>query len=167
MLLVCRARVRLMKLSACGRFVSPLRLVLCAALFVASSLFTACSPRPVVETVTTDSSRHAMLPAATPTVYASPLPAPDNDLEIAGDRIAEAAVHLNRRQSGAALRALVQARGAALRALDRRKQRNANGEALLTTLKEIESAERSIQRGALADAKLRLLDINRKLDDMN
>lgn len=152
---------------ATGRARLPRYLHALAACCLAAPVVVAlssCSSKPVVETVTTDSGRRSTIPAATPVVYAHPLPTPDRDVETAGDAIAEATVHLNKRQSAAALRALLKARAAATRALDQRTQHNIPGEALIATLRELDSAERNIQRGALPDARLQLISINRQLD---
>src|SRR3982750_2113423 len=87
-----------------------LPILICGLLLVT---FSACSSSPVVEIVTTDASRESALPpGAQPTAVEPDLPAPDPDIETAGDRIAEAITYLNTRRSNRrelALRALTQA----------------------------------------------------------
>ena len=81
----------------------------------------ACSSSPVVEIVTTDASRESALPPGAQPIAVEPdLPAPDPDIETAGDRIAEAITYLNARRSNRrelALRALNQAETSLNRAL--------------------------------------------------
>ena len=61
--------------------------------------FAACGSAPVEETVTLDADRLSALPAKAPTVAVTPqLPARDEDIEAAGDRIAEAITSLSRRR---------------------------------------------------------------------
>ncbi|HEX8136864.1 MAG TPA: hypothetical protein VF544_04665 [Pyrinomonadaceae bacterium] len=137
-----------------------LGLVLCASLL-------SCSQKRVEETVTVDASRSSSVASnAQPLAIAPQLPARDADLEQAGDKVAEAIMRLKKRQSAAALTALAQSKGAINRAL-RTDGRDEDGrEALRSTLKGIESAERAIQRGALADATQQLIALNRKVDSI-
>jgi hypothetical protein len=134
--------------------------VLCAALL-------SCSQKRVEETVTVDASRSSSVASnAQPVAIAPQLPARDADLEQAGDKMAEAVMRLKKRQSAAALTALAQSRAAINRAL-RTDGRDEDGrEALRSTLKGMESAERAIQRGALADAAQQLIALNRKVDSI-
>src|SRR3982751_5631281 len=71
---------------------SSLRILLCLCLLLACS----CASRPVEEIVTTDASRASILPPGAQPVAREPdLPAQDPDIEVAGDRIAEAMTYLN------------------------------------------------------------------------
>ena len=92
------------------------------------------------------------------------LPARDADLELAGDRVAEAITHLKKRQNAAALGALAQSRIAINRALRNESRDEEGREALRSTLKGIEAAERNIQRGALGEAATQLVALNKKVD---
>ena len=143
---------------------APLLSCLCLAL--CASLLS-CSQKRVEETVTVDASRSSSVASnAQPVAIAPQLPARDADLEQAGDKVAEAIMRLKKRQSAAALTALAQSRAAINRAL-RTDGRDEDGrEALRSTLKGIEAAERSIQRGALADATQQLIAVNRKVDSI-
>lgn len=139
-------------------------LALCLALITG---LPSCSQKRVEETVTVDAARSSAAAAkanAQPVAIAPQLPARDADLELAGDRVAEAITHLKKRQNAAALGALAQSRVAINRAL-RNESRDAEGlEALRATLKGIESAEHSIQRGALGEAATQLVALNKKVD---
>lgn len=143
---------------------APLPWCLCLALCAA---LLSCSQKRVEETVTVDAGRSSSVASnAQPVALAPQLPARDADLEQAGDKVAEAIMRLKKRQSAAALTALAQSKGAINRAL-RTDGRDEDGrEALRSTLKGIESAERSIQRGALADATQQLIALNRKVDSI-
>jgi hypothetical protein len=124
-----------------------------------------CSRKRVEETVTVDAGRSSTMAAnAQPVAIATQLPAPDADVEQAGDRIAEAIMRLKKRQSAAALTALAQSRAAINRALHSDARDEEGREALRSTLKGIETAEHTIQRGALADAATQLVALNRKVD---
>lgn len=137
---------------------------LCPAL--AASLLS-CSQKRVEETVTVDASRSSSVASnAQPLAIAPQLPARDADLEQAGDKIAEAIMRLKRRQSAAALMALAQSRAAINRALRTDGRDESGREALRSTLKGIETAERAIQRGALTDATQQLIALNRKVDSI-
>lgn len=134
----------------------------------ACALWAAMSARrstPIVETVTTG----ARAPASAPTpVYFTPrLPERDADVELAGDRIAEAEVYLKKRQSAPALAALTRARHAASRALEARQRKGSRGDVLLTTLKELDTVERTIRRGALEDAHRQLVALDKSLDHLD
>jgi hypothetical protein len=138
----------------------------CLCLALAASLLS-CSQKRVEETVTVDAGRSSsVISNAQPVAISPQLPVRDADLEQAGDRIAEAIMHLKKRQSAAALTALAQSRAAINRAL-RSDGRDEDGrEALRSTLKGIETAERAIQHGALADATQQLVALNRKVDSI-
>lgn len=121
---------------------------------------------PVVETVTTAARTSTPLP--TPYVNDTvTLPPRDADVEQAGDRIAEAEVYLRKRQSDRALAALGRARRAAARALEARQRKGTRGDELTATLKELDSVERAIQRGAYDDAHRQLVALNKNLDRIN
>ena len=120
---------------------------------------------PVVETITTEegSQAHAV---PRPAVHFPPqLPQRDSDIEAAGDHIAAATVFLKNRQSAAALRAMTQARSATAHAIDHRRQQGKRFDVLEEALREIDSAERYVQHGALSDARARLISLNHRLDD--
>lgn len=138
-------------------------LSLCALL-----LFFALSSRwrtPVVETVTTEESPQTRATPGPARQFTPQLPQRDADIEAAGDHIAAATVYLKNRQSAAALRAMTQARSATAHAIDRRRQQGKRFDVLEETLREIDSAERYVQHGALTDARTRLISLNKKLDD--
>jgi len=121
---------------------------------------------PVVETVTTVA--HPSPPAPTPYVNDTvTLPPRDADVEQAGDRIAEAEVYLRKRQSAPALAALVRARHAAEHAREARQRKGTRDDELTAALKELDAAERAIQRGAFEDAHRQLVALNKNLDKIN
>lgn len=118
-----------------------------------------------------DASRLSAIPAETQPVAVKPqLPARDPDIEIAGDRIAEAITHLHKRRSATAsrtppaLRALGQAEAALGRALRAKTYTDSVRDELREAIKDLNGAERVIQRGAFADAIRDLNVINQKLD---
>jgi hypothetical protein len=120
---------------------------------------------PVVETITTEEGSQQRV-APRPAVQFTPqLPQRDADIEAAGDHIAAATVFLKNRQSAAALRAMTQARSATAHAIDHRRQQGKRFDLLEETLREIDSAERYVQHGALGDARARLISLNNRLDD--
>jgi hypothetical protein len=143
---------------------------LCACLLLSLILFslTSCaSKEPVEEVVTTDGSRSSALPPGAEAVVKEPkLPARDADIEAAGDRIAEAITHLNAKRREAALRALNQSETALNRALRAHARDNGLMLSLRATLKDLDTAERAIQRGSL-DATKQLASINRNLDGLD
>lgn len=128
-----------------------------------------CASHPVQEIVTTDASRSSALPAgAEPLALAPKLPVRDPDIEVAGDRIAEALVYLNthrRDRREAALRALNQAEAAMGRAINARSQDDQLRTALRAALKDLDAAERAVGRGA-PDATKQLADLNNNLDNL-
>ncbi|MDT4898122.1 MAG: hypothetical protein QOH25_3199 [Acidobacteriota bacterium] len=120
---------------------------------------------PVVETITTEESPQTHATPG-PAVHFTPqLPQRDADIEAAGDHLAAATVYLKNRQSAAALRAMTQARSATAHAIDLRRQQGKRFDVLEETLREIDSAERYVQHGALGDARARLISLNKRLDD--
>jgi HAMP domain-containing protein len=166
--------VRALKYNAVSEWVrQPSRrlLLACAACLLAAVLFAAAAlvrrPAPVVETVTTALDDGEPQAAPSPVVNTPQLPARDEDVERAGDKIAEATVYLSRRQKSAALRALTEARAAARRAYERHsQQRDPASHKLLAAIKELDQAELAVERGALPDAKQKLLALNRQLDQL-
>jgi hypothetical protein len=138
-------------------------------LFISSGLLAGCASRPVEEVVTTDATRSSALPAgAEPLALAPKLPVRDPDIEVAGDRIAEALVYLNthrRDRREAALRALNQAETAINRAINVRSQDDQLRVALRGALKDLDAAERALQRGT-PDATKQLADLNKNLDNL-
>lgn len=148
---------------ACTRF-SPTLFALCAALIFSLS---SCSSRPVEEIVTTDASRSsALAPGAQPVAKEPNLPARDADIEAAGDRIAEAITYLNSKRREAALRALNQSETALNRALRAHARDEHISASLRAMLKDLESAERAVQRGS-TDVTKQLATINRNLDGLD
>lgn len=147
------------------------RLALCAALLSVAAcavvVLYARRPGPVVETLTTG-IEHSQSPAVSPSpIYRNPqLPARDVDVEMAGDKIAEATVYLSRRQKSAALRALREAHSATRRAAEARmrERREAARNSLLLALRELEAVELAVERDSLPDARQRLITLNRRLD---
>lgn len=141
--------------------VAPGLCVLLLLLMLAPDL----NKRPFIETATTQGTARPN-PTPGPAVQFTPqLPQRDADIEAAGDHIAAATAYLKNRQGAAALRAMTQARTAASRAIEVRRQQGKPVDALEETLKGLDSAERSVQRGALNDARTRLITLNKKLDD--
>ncbi|HST51991.1 MAG TPA: hypothetical protein VLJ61_08275 [Pyrinomonadaceae bacterium] len=117
---------------------------------------------PVVETVTT--SAHDPASAPTPVYHTPQLPERDEEVEKAGDRIAEVEVYLKKRQSAAALLALTSARRATAHALESRRRKGSRGDELASALKGLDSVERAIQRGQYDDADRQLVALNKSLD---
>jgi hypothetical protein len=122
---------------------------------------------PVVETVTTPARTPAAVPTPSPVYFTTQLPQRDAEVELAGDRIAEVEVYLRKRQSAAALAALTRARRATTRALEARQHKGAHADALLSTLKGLDSVQRAIERGAFDDAHRQLVTLDRGLDGIN
>ena len=146
-----------------------------ALLLLACLTFSACVSAPVEETVTLDASRLSALPAKAPTVAVTPqLPARDEDIEAAGDRIAEAITSLSKRRGTTAtrnmtptLRALEQAEAALTRALHDKPHDEPVREALRAALRDLSAAQRTIQRNAYADAIRDLNTLNKRLDTLH
>ncbi len=150
---------------------SPPRTRLACALF-ACLMLAACGSSPVEETVTVDASRLSALPAQGVAV-APQLPARDEDIEAAGDRIAEAITSLSKRRGttparpASAQRALEQAEAALTRALRDKPHDEPVRDALRAALRELNTAQRTIQRGTYADAIRDLTALNKKLDTLH
>lgn len=124
------------------------------------------APKQVEETVAIDSSRRAVVPTGTPVAITNKLPTQERDVEAVGDRIAETTLYLKKRQTVAALRSLRQAEVATNHALAVRAYNGAEDNEMLTTLGELEAAERTIQRGGLDEATRQLIALERKLDGL-
>lgn len=145
----------------------------CALLALACVLLVYAAGRarrapPVVETVTTPARTAAALPTPSPAYFTTRLPRRDAEVELAGDRIAEVEVYLKKRQGAAALAALARARRATARALEaRRHEGGAHADALLSTLKGLDSVQRAIERGAFDDAHRQLVALDRGLDGID
>jgi hypothetical protein len=122
-------------------------------------------PAPVVETVTTGARQPA--PVATPVIFSAKLPEHDADVEQAGDRIAEVEVYLKKRQSAAALAALTRARRATTHALEAHQRKGSRPEALASALRELDSVQRAIERGAYEDAHRQLVALDKNLDHLD
>jgi hypothetical protein len=146
----------------------PHRWYLLAALLLCSLLFLFGSPRrrrtPVIETITTREGSPSHTQPGPAVQFSPQLPRRDADIESAGDHLAAATVYLKNRQSAAALRALTQARFATAHAIDRRRGQGKRFEVLEEALRDIDSAERYVQRGAFGDARDRLASLNSRLD---
>ena len=121
--------------------------------------------KPVIETATTKGTARASTMPGPAVQFTPQLPRRDADVEAAGDHIAAATAYLKNRQGAAALRAMTQARTAASRAIERRREQGERVDVLEEALKGLDSAERFVQRGALTDARTRLIALNKKLDD--
>jgi hypothetical protein len=119
---------------------------------------------PVVETVTTVARTAQAVVVPTPVYFAPQLPARDAELEQAGDRIAEVEVYLKKRQSAAALAALGRARRATARALEARQPKGTRRDTLAAALRELDTVERAIERGAYEDARRQLVALDKSLD---
>lgn len=130
----------------------------------------ACASKPVEETVTTDSKRSSALPAgAEPVAVAPDLPERDEDIEAAGDRIAEAITYLNARHHDrreAAINALDQAAVAMNRALHSRSRDEKTRAALHVALKDLDTATRALQHSP-PDAAKQLAALNKNLDNLD
>lgn len=145
--------------------------VWCALLALACALIVYAAARarrepPVVETVTTP-ARPTAIQTPTPFYFKPQLPRRDAEVELAGDRIAEVEVYLKKRQSAAALASLTSARRATARALEEQQRKGAHADALLSTLKGLDSVQRAIERGAFDDAHRQLVALDRGLDGIN
>src|SRR3954467_9127557 len=139
-----------------GRLRVRRTLLWCAPLAFACVLMVYAAVRvrraaPVVETVTTAARPAAAVPTPSPVYFTSQLPQRDADVERAGDRIAEVEVYLKKRQSAAALAALTRARRATARALEARQHKGAHADALVSTLKGLDSVQRANQPRAPDD----------------
>jgi len=133
------------------------------AVWLCALIVTSRALRKTDETVTIDSNRH-IAANSPPAISSAPLPAADSDLEIVGDQIAKAIVHLNRGRREAAMRALNQAQTASRRALDRHPNTDKVNERLKLALRETEQARLQIARGKSGAAALALRKLARQLD---
>ena len=125
-----------------------------------------CAKPYVEETVTTDASRSSAIPPGAEAVAVEPsLPTRDADIEAAGDRVAEAITYLNARRREAALHALNQAEVAMNRALHARSSDDQARTVLHSALKDLDTAERAVQRGA-PDATGQLVALNKTIDNL-
>jgi len=146
----------------------PLALLACLVV-CAACVSLGCASHPVEETVTTDAGRASALPAgAKPVTREANLPKRDPDIETAGDRIAAAITYLNMRKRERredALHALSQASVALNRALHNRTEDDAARNSLHDALKNLEAAERAVQRNS-TDATRQLSTLNKSLDNL-
>ena len=140
----------------------PLAIVGVSVVFVFYSV--ARAPKQIEETVTIDASRHVVTPSGTPVANAGTLPIQERDIEIAGDRIAEAIIYLKKKQSAAAIHALHQAQAATNHALAARGTNGGENNDLVITANDLLAIERAIQRGALDDAARQLNALDNRLD---
>jgi hypothetical protein len=131
------------------------------------AIFVAAARRKssVEETVTLPHHSNQRPTTGTPVATVVPLPPGDRDLELVGDRIAEAAVFLRARQHGPALRALNAAAAATRELRDTRHDLDPN--ILSSALTEFAVIEHEIQHGEIEDARNRLLQVGRTLDVAN
>lgn len=134
-----------------------------AAVWFCALIVTSRALRKHGETVTVDSNRH-IATVSPPAISSAPPPAADSDLEIVGDQIAKAIVHLNRGRREAALRALDQAQNASRRALESRPITDKINERLKLALRETEQARLLIARGKHIAAALALRKLAHQLD---
>ncbi|HEU0179323.1 MAG TPA: hypothetical protein VFV58_34090 [Blastocatellia bacterium] len=134
-----------------------------AAVWLCALMLTSRALRKTDETVTLPPNLH-IVPNPPPAISSSPLPAADSDLEIVGDQIAKAIVHLNRGRREAAMRALDQAQTASRRALAQRPTTDKVNERLKLALRETEQARLQIARGRPVAAALALRKLARQLD---
>lgn len=143
----------------------------CSLFLLLGLTYSSCTSRPVEETVTTDASRASALPpGAEPVAMSADLPERDENIEAAGDHIAAAITYLNTRQRDRrekALSALNQAEVVMNRAL-RTKPRNPQVHTTLrAALKDLDIAERAIQRGTTDTAAKQLAVVNKSLDNLD
>jgi hypothetical protein len=120
---------------------------------------------PVIETTTTRADARSSATPGPAVQFTPRLPERDADVEAAGDHIAAATAYLKNKQGAAALRAMAQARAAAARAIERRRQQGKRVDVLEEALKGIDSAQHAVEHGALTDARTRLIALNKSLDD--
>lgn len=131
----------------------------------------ACASKHVEEVVTTDANRSSALPAgAEPIAIAPDLPERDENIEAAGDRIAEAITHLKTGRIGrreAALSALSKAETHMNNALRARPGDDEARTALRAILKDLDAAQRTLQRGVSdAAAARQLAALNKSIDSL-
>ncbi|MBO0859824.1 MAG: hypothetical protein J2P21_15445 [Chloracidobacterium sp.] len=142
-----------------------------AAVWVCALILTSHAFRKTDETVVVDQNHHGAV--LTPAINPAPLPYTDSDLEIVGDQIAKAIIHLNRKQRDKALLALDQAQTASRRALANRSNTDPSNtdpktvkinERLRLALRETEQARQQIARGKSSAAVLALRKLAHQLD---
>lgn len=134
-----------------------------AAVWLCARIVTSRALRKIDETVTLDSNRH-IAGISPPAISSAPLPLADGDLEMVGDQIAKAIIHLNRGRREAALRSLAQAQTASRRALANHQVTDMINERLKLALRETEQARLQIARGKPGAAALVLRKLARQLD---
>src|SRR5215475_5554418 len=136
------------------------------AVWLCALILTSHAFRKTDETVVVNQSRHGAV--LTPAINPSPLPDTDSDLEIVGDQIAKAIIHLNRKQRDKALSALDQAQTVSRRALANRPNTDPKtdkiNERLRLALRETEQARLQITRGKSSAAVLALRKLAHQLD---
>jgi plasmid stabilization system protein ParE len=144
------------------------------ALLVACLVLPACAARRVEETVTVDAHRLSALPAPAVAAATPQLPARDEDIEAAGDYIAEAITSLSRRHApnaarnpAAAQRALEEAAAALTRALGNKPHDEPVRAALRTALRDVNNSQTAIKRNAYAEAVNQLTALNQRLDTLH
>lgn len=137
-------------------------LVVLGLLLVVIFIAAARRNRPVEETVTLSQTVRPKITTGVPVANASPLPAGDRDLELIGDRVAEAAVLLRDRQRGPALRAIAAAEN--LTRQMRQTLPDIDSQLLNATATELALIEREIQRGEVESTLMRLVQLSRRLD---
>jgi hypothetical protein len=154
-----RSRDQIGKLKIIGGCVLVIAAIWLCALIVASRTL-----RKRDETVTVAPPNHPIATVAPPAISSAPPPAADTDLEIVGDQIAKAIVHLNRGRREAALRALDQAQTASRHALESRPITDKINERLKLALRETEQARQLIARGKPNAATTALRKLAHQLD---
>ncbi|MEO6391725.1 MAG: hypothetical protein ABIP75_07720 [Pyrinomonadaceae bacterium] len=137
-------------------------LVILTLLLVLIFIAAARRNRPVEETVTLSQSIRPKITTGTPVANASPLTVGDRDLELIGDRVAEATVLLRDRQRGPALRAIAAAEN--LTRQMRETRPDIDRQLLNGTATELAIIDRDIQRGELEPTLMRLVQLSRRLD---
>lgn len=118
--------------------------------------------RPIEETVTLSQTVKPKVATGMPVANASPLPVGDRELELIGDRVAEATIHLRDRQRVPALRAIVAAEN--LTRQIRETRPDLDTPLLNATASELAQIERDLQRGELESTLVRLMQLSRRLD---
>lgn len=119
---------------------------------------------PREETITVDLAQPANTEVIQPFLPARQLPASDADVEIAGDRVAEAMIQLKLRQNELALDALARAQAATEQALKSKPRENGARDALLATKQQIERVKQVIRKGNVENATRALRDVNQQLE---
>jgi hypothetical protein len=140
-------------------------LSLCAVLGL-MIVTSALRSKPVEVTITVDPDR-AKPQTIAPVPLATELPVADRDIETVGDRLAAAAIYLQRRQNDPALNALEQARAATDRALTNKPAESKAREQLLATGREIETVQELIRKGKVGSATKELKDVNQQLEQVS